>query len=348
MKSFLRLISLLLLVSFLLSVCGCNSEKGKQKYTKVVSIEYFDTSSTLIGYADSEEEFLEVFDIVESMLREYHYLYDIYGGSRGIANLSDINALENGEHKVVSVDERIMSMLLYAKEAYSLTQGETNIAMGSVLSLWRDAKAGSRLPNEAKLYEASLHTDIDNIILDKENMTVYISDPKMTLDVGAIAKGYATEMIAQHLEGLGIDGYLLNFGGNIRTIGKKGDGNPWKIGVENPDFESDEPYIEYVELSGEAFVTSGSYHRYYYVGDKKYHHIIDKDTLFPSDFFVSVSVLAEDSGMADALSTALFSMSYEDGAALVEGLSGVEAMWYTKDGKKLYSSGFSRYIVSAK
>ena len=168
----------------------------------------------------------------------------------------------------------------------------------------------------------------------------------MKLDVGAIAKGYAVEMVAQYMEQKGITGYVINVGGNVRTLGGKPDGNGWTVGIENPDPESDE-YLAKVQLSGQSLVTSGSYQRYFLVGDRRYHHIIDPTTLMPSDYFTSVSIICNSSALGDALSTALFCLPYEQGAALIESLEGVEAMWLTVDGEKLYSSGFSDYEMAA-
>ena len=195
-----------------------------------------------------------------------------------------------------------------------------------------------------QLQEAAKHTSIDQMILDEEASTVYLADPAMSLDVGAVAKGYATEQVALYLEEKGVTGYLLNVGGNVRCIGAKADGEPWSVGIENPNTEDTEtPHIAYLHLAGQSLVTSGSYQRFYTVDGERYHHIIDPETLMPGTNFLSVSVLCADSGRADALSTALFTMTYEEGAALIESLTDAEAMWVLSDGEQWYSSGFQDY-----
>ena len=140
-------------------------------------------------------------------------------------------------------------------------------------------------------------------------------------------------MIARSLEEKEVTGYVINVGGNVRTVGIKGDGKPWVAGIENPNDDENEPYIAYLNLSGESLVTSGSYQRYYTVEGKNYHHIIDKDTLMPSEHFVSVTVRAESSALADALSTALFNMTYEEGLVVIGELDGVRAIWVTSSGE---------------
>lgn len=343
-----KLTSLLLIAAILIpSLAGCKKEKVQYKN---VSFAYFDTVTTIIGSETSEEKFAEVSSDALALLEEYHKLYDIYNEYPGIVNLCTINKLVNGEHQKLTVDSKIIDMLLYAKEMYEKTNGKMNVAMGSVLSIWHDYRNegidepwNAKLPPMDILKEASLHTDINNLIIDEENSTVYIADPKMTLDVGAVAKGYAVEMVAKYLSELGKNNYVLNVGGNIRATGVKATGERWQAGVENPEGDEDNPYIAYIELDNMASVTSGSYQRYYVVGGKRYHHIIDSETLMPAEGFLSVSLICESSADGDCLSTALFCMSLEDGMTLVNSLGGVEALWVTEDGEIHYSDNYKDY-----
>ncbi len=338
---------LLALCLLLVPLSGC--KQADEKYNAYY-FEYFDTVSIVTGYAESQEAFDAVCAEIEAQLEEYHRLYTIYNGFEGVNNLKTVNMLTDGEHSAVQVDRKIIDLLLFAKEMYRETNGLVNVAMGSVLKLWHvyrnegiDDPAAAQLPPMDKLMEAAEHTDIDKVIIDEENSTVFLADPKMSLDVGAIAKGYAVERIAEHLEAKGITGYLLNVGGNVRAVGAFGE-KPWNVGIENPDKENEDvPHIEFLHLTDEAVITSGVYQRDYYVDGEKYHHIIDPETLMPGSNFMSVSVLAEDSGMGDAFSTALFLMRYEDGLQLIEKTENVEAMWVMPDGEQRYSSGFKTY-----
>jgi len=108
-----------------------------------------------------------------------------------------------------------------------------------------------------KLKEAALHTDFSKVIVDEDASTVYLEDPDMSLDVGAIAKGYATERVARYLEAKGIDHVLLSVGGNIRAIGIRADGKPWKLDIQNPDLDSDKKSIDTLDLNGFSLVSSG-------------------------------------------------------------------------------------------
>ena len=339
----------ILILSVLFS--SCTQTPQETKFTEY-SLDYFDTATTITGYASDREAFEQISGEILIQLAEYHKLYTIYHRFDGMENLCTINELENGVHRTVTVDRRIIDLLLYAKEMYVLTDGRMNIAMGSVLSIWHayrtaglDDPSTASLPSMEVLSEAALHTDINDLIIDEAACTVWLADPLMTLDVGAIAKGYAVEMTARMLEERGISGYVINVGGNVRTVGTKPDGTFWLAGIENPVSDSEEPYAAYLTLSGESIVTSGSYQRYYTVNGKNYHHIIDAETLFPADRYLSVSVVCKNSAQGDALSTALFCMSAEEGLALIESLPDVEALWILTDASRQQSSGFGTYLT---
>ena len=351
--TFPKLLSLALSLCLLLSCIflpSCAGRTPKLEKYSAYSFDYFDTVTTVTGYAESQAAFDEVANAVLAELEAYHRLFTIYHRFDGLENLCTVNELVDGQHRVVTVDRPIIDLLLYAKEMYTTTDGRVNIAMGSVLSIWHDYRtlgmadpSAAELPPMDTLQAAALHTDINCLVIDEEASTVHITDPAMRLDVGAVAKGYAVEMAARSLEEKGITGYVLNVGGNVRTVGSKADGDAWIVGIENSADDEERPYLAYLGLSGSSLVTSGSYQRYYFVDGKKYHHIIDPETLMPSEGFTSVSILTKSSADGDALSTALFCMSYEEGLALIESLPDTEAMWVFSDGREMTSSGFDSH-----
>ena len=240
-----------------------------------------------------------------------------------------------------------------------LTGGKINIAMGSVLGIWHDhreaaeknaSEADNTLPTQEQLEAAAQHCDINDLVIDEEAKTVYLSDPEMSLDVGSVGKGYAVEMVCRAAEARGLTSALVSVGGNLRAIGTKPDGSQWTGGVENP-WNASEVYTSNnsifgspINMSDLALVTSGDYQRYFVVDGKRYHHIIDPDTLWPAAYYNGVTVLCPDSGMADCLTTALFCMPLEEGQKLVESLDGVEAMWCTPDQQATTSSGWDSHL----
>ena len=313
-------------------------------------IELFNTFTKIVGYSETEEEFKSYAQQIYDDLTEYHRLYDIYTDYEGLNNIKTIN--DNAGIKPVKVDQKIIDMLVFSKSMYELTDGKTNIAYGSVLKIWHEYRTdgiddpeNAELPPLKKLQEASEHTDINDVIIDRENSTVFLSDPMMSLDVGAIAKGYATEQVADKLAANGLVSGILNVGGNVRAIGNNiKTGEPWSVGIQNPDSESEEAILNLVNLEEASMVSSGDYERYYTVDGKRYNHIIDTKTLFPAENFTAVTVICEDSGMADALSTAIYCMDFEQGLELIQSIEGSEAMWIFKDKSIRYSEGFEALI----
>lgn len=330
-----KALSAVLLIASLIGLCSC--AKTEKRYT-ATSFEYFDTVTNIVGYAASEEEFDNTKNYIFSELEKYHNLYGIYNLYDGIANIKTINE----SRSPVKVDGDIINLIEYGKNIYSLTDGRTNIAMGAVLSIWHDCREdGTHLPEMSELISASEHCNPDDIITDRKNRTVFLADEKMSLDVGAIAKGYAAEMIAESLREKGISGYLISIGGNVCAVGAKPDGKQWTVGIEDPFGDG---FCETVGVCDVSVVTSGSYQRYFELDGVRYHHIVDPDTLFPENRFVSVTVISGNSALADALSTALFNMNIEQGKALVASLEDTHAMWLTADGEKLCSDGFKEFI----
>ena len=337
-----RLISCVLCLLLVLPFVGCKEEY--QKFTDY-TFDYFDTVISIIGYETNEADFKANSEKIKSKLGVYHKLYTIYSRYDDLVNIHTINE----DKTSVTVDEKITEMLKFSKEMYNYTNGNVNVAFGSVLSIWHayrntglDNPENAKLPSVDDLKIANKHTNIDDLIIEGNEIT--LNNPEMSLDVGAIAKGYATEKTAQWMEKEGINGYLLNVGGNIRTVGVRPDGKKWQVGLENPDGDPNDPYTEILEISEMSVVTSGSYQRFYTVDGKNYHHIIDKDTLMPATGYKMVSVITQSSAVGDALSTALFCMDIEEGKEVIKNFENTYVLWVKENGEKVYSKGFKDFI----
>jgi len=314
----------------------------EEKQYTATFLNLFDTVTSVVGCAKTEEEFRARAQAIHDELVVYHQLFDIYNDYDGLNNLKTINDAAGKEPIVV--DRQIIDLLLDCKEYYAATNGKVNVAMGSVLGLWHEARndsldnpANAYLPEDAKLLEASQHWDMDAVIIDETASSVYISDPVVQLDVGAVAKGWSVEYVAQ----LAPEGMMISVGGNVRATGPKAQDTPWVVGVTDPDDPN--AHLHTLYLSEGSLVTSGDYQRFYSVEGKHYHHIIDPETLYPSEYWSSVTIVCEDSGLADALSTALFLMNREEGQKLLDKY-GAEALWVDREGNLYYSPGFKELI----
>lgn len=336
-----RRVLALALAALLLSGCaaGVSSDLGLRRY-EASFLTIFDTVTTVVGYAETEEDFRRTAQEFHDQLLEYHQLFDIYHEYSGVNNLKTVN--DNAGGGPVKVDRRIIDLLLFCRELEQLTGGKVDVTMGSVLALWHQARTEgvddpehAALPDAGALEEAARHTGFDLLEIDQEVSTVRLTDPRARLDVGAVAKGWAVEQVCRSSPA----GLLVSVGGNVQATGPKPEGNtPWVVGVQEPDGEKQD-YLHTLYIDHQAVVSSGDYQRYYTVDGVRYHHIIDPDTLYPGTRWRAVTVVCPDSGLADGLSTALFLLSREEGEALAE-RCGAQAMWVAADGARFYTDGF--------
>lgn len=336
-----------LLLAAVLAGCSpaaaVSGENGELQRYEASFLDLFDTVTSVVGYAPSEEEFQQTVEQLHDRLEEYHQLYDIYNLYDGVANLKTIN--DNAGVAPVTVDGRILDLLEFSQQVYQESGGQVNVAMGSVLSLWHQYReAGiedpenAQLPPEDQLEEAGNHCSMEGVVIDREASTVYLPDPQQSLDVGAVAKGYALERVCQEMAGTPM---IVSLGGNVRAVAPRPDGTPWVIGVQDPD--GGEEFLHRVEVGTGSVVTSGDYQRYYTVDGIRYHHIIDPETGYPANRYRAVTILCQDSGWGDGLSTALFTLPQEEGERLLQAHD-AQAMWVLPDGSMIYSAGFEEYI----
>lgn len=338
----LRTICMILLV-----LSGCTSKSSSlEKFSSQMTDVGFDTFVSLSLYTKDEESFLCYEEIVKETFRHYNALFDKYNAYDGINNIYTIN--QNAGIAPVKVDSEIIDLLKLSKTYSEITNNQFDITMGPVLEIWhhyRDAGTiannegvESTLPSIEELEEAKTCVGWDNVEINEKEQTVFLKKSCANLDVGSVAKGFATEKVAQKLESEGVASGIVNAGGNVRLIGTKPDESDWKVGIQVPDIiSSTTDSLATVSLGSQSsFVTSGDYQRYYMHDGKLIHHIIDPTTLYPANHFRAVTVIDPNSSAeADILSTSLFTLSYEEGISLITSLKEqgheIEAIWVFDD-----------------
>ena len=343
----------LLLAAVLAFGTGCSKLPGGGSpadtgYTRY-STQFYDTFDTIIqviGYAETQEEFEGYAGTIHQRFQELSQLYDRFYEYSGVNNIRTINL--NAGVAPVEVEPELLEMLSFAKEWCQKTQGRVNIAMGPVLEIWhqyRDqysgqalaADAAGALPSMEALDDANHFSNLDKVIIDREKGTVFLEDKKMALDVGAVAKGYAAQLVADEIYEAGFRSFTISAGGNVITKDPPLDGvrNSWGIGIQDPFADLNKPDSQSLDVAlvaNRCVVTSGDYRQFYTVGDQLIHHIIDPATLWPANQYRALTVVCEDSGLGDFLSTCLFVMDYDEGRALAEEL-GVGVLWVFPDGR---------------
>ena len=332
-----RYLSILLMIG-LCCLCGC-TESGYSKYRSYF-IDTFDTMVQIVGYAETDEDFNAYTDLIHQEMLRYHQYFDKYNNYPGINNIKTIN--DQAGIAPVEVDPVILELISLSMEWYEKTDGAVNIAFGPVLSVWHDYREryqddpqGAKLPSQEELEAAAQLTDINQVIIDWENQTVFLAQPGMSLDVGAVAKGFATEKAGDYAYSQGFTSFMISSGGNVRIYDSPA--NPdkvsWGVGLQDPQaavLSGEDRYLDTLFLNDCSVVTSGNYQRYYMVDGQRIHHIIDPETLMPAQNYTAVTVVTKDSGLADLLSTALYIMDQEEGEALARANDAM-AIWIDEE-----------------
>ncbi|MBQ7624957.1 MAG: FAD:protein FMN transferase [Clostridia bacterium] len=318
----------LLIILFCVFLCAAPSGcAGKGQYTDY-EYECFDTVTSFTAYGVGREDFDRFKDYAFSELKRYDALFDIFEKHDGVYGLYDLNRDEK-RTEGVEVPSEIYDLLEECVNAYDLTDGRVDCTLGTVLSKWRDARETLTLPDMEELKRLNEYNGIDNLILSDGK--VRFANDVMQLDVGAVAKGYACEKIAEGLKSLDCKAFILSAGGNVVTCGEK----DYKIGVRGSDGVS----VSVVLLThNEAVVTSGGYYRAAEIDGKVYHHIIDPQTLMPAEKVKSATVVSPSSALADALSTYLFQLEADEAFKAAEKL-GVQCVIEDASGNILCSPG---------
>ena len=240
----------------------------------------------------------------------------------------------------------LWEILRETRRFHRLSDGAFDPTIRPLMRVWGFHRKRLTLPSDAEITEAKKICGFDKIRFDDNTRSVFFTVPGMSIDLGGIAKGWAVDKAAEAvLNQTAVRRGWIDLGGNMRCLPLPPPNlETYRIGVRDPK-NPDSNYCAKLLLADTSCVTSGIYERYFTVDGVRYHHIIDKDTLCPSTLFTSVTVVTKNSGLADALSTALFCMPLADGEALCEKLGDVEALWVLPDGELHMTSGMEAILV---
>lgn len=301
----MRKIAVFLICSLFLCSCTHFSKpfkKSEYLLGTLVSVTVYDNHSDTEKLVDECFEMIRVFEKTVSFNDTYSEL----------SYIND-NAYENPVHISETLFDILQKSLVFCKKS----EGKFDIGIGKLIELWGIGTESAQVPSESEIADYKGFNGYKNIILDAEQKTVYFSDKRVKIHLGACAKGYAEDMAVEFLKDNGIKSALLDFGGSISVIGTKPNGTGFIIGVTNPNEKAD--YIEKIKVSDTSVVTSGDYQRYFVENGVKYHHILDTADGFPADNGVkSVTIICESAFKADCLSTAAFILGEERGGKLIE------------------------------
>lgn len=249
---------------------------------------------------------------------------------------SEIFALNHGARTEVS--PMTAEIVSFALEMSQKTGGALDPTVYPVLAAWGFTTGENRVPSEEEIAELLKLVGYEKAAVSGNRITL---EDGMMLDLGAVAKGYATARAAEILSKHGVKSALVNFGGNVLAYGSKPDGSDWKIGVKDPVGDG---IVGTLSLSDKTAVTSGKYKRFFTAPDGTvYGHIIDPKTGYPADNdLLSATIIAEDGALCDALSTALFVMGKNPAESYWRAVGGFDMILITKDGEIIITEGIEK------
>ncbi|GGX10679.1 FAD:protein FMN transferase [Aquimarina muelleri] len=231
----------------------------------------------------------------------------------------------------IKVDKELFDLISRAIQISKLTDGAFDISYASMDKIWKFDDSMVEIPSNKEIEASVAKVGYSNIILDKDQSTVFLKLKGMKIGFGAIGKGYAADKAKKLLIAIGVDAGIINASGDMNTWGKQPDGSDWKVAITNPLNKNNA--FALLPVINKAVVTSGNYEKYVVLGNKRYSHIIDPRTGYPSTGIVSVSVFAPKAELADALATSVFVMGIETGLNRINQLAGVECIIVDEQGK---------------
>ena len=250
------------------------------------------------------------------------------------SDVSKLNAAAGNEAIEMHIDTQVL--LQKGKELGEKTGNAFDIAISPVVKAWGFTEAEHSVPSQEKLDTLLPLTDPDDILLDSGK--AYLQKEGMAVDLGGIAKGYASDKVAELLKEKGVASAIVSLGGNVYGVGTKPDGEKWEVALANPLDAND--YCGLISIENQAVVTSGGYQRYFEENGKKYHHIIDPATGYPAESgLLSVTIISDSGTEADVLSTALYVMGLEKALAFWQEHGGFEAIFVTEAGEVIATEG---------
>ncbi|MGI6361324.1 MAG: FAD:protein FMN transferase [Bacillota bacterium] len=329
------MVILVVLFSTFLSACAHDNDLDLTVYTSETY--YMDTVIDMQVYAANESEAKAACKAAE---QEYARIEQI---SDRFDKKSELYQVNQAQGEAVQVSDDLWQMVTQALEMGKKSGGSFSIAIGAVMDLW-DFNGKKHLPSEAELQKILPSINDKNIIIDENNRTITVKNDTV-IDLGAVAKGYATDCAVAALKEAGIKHAVINAGGNVYALGSMPDGKPWRIGIRNPRPEDGRELVGIIEVINKSVVTSGDDQRFFEVDGKRYHHILNPQTGMPADESVFATVICENSAMADMLSTAVFVLGPNDYKKI---LTQGEEAWTVimdEDGKMTASPGMNEYLI---
>lgn len=327
-----KLLTIIFVLTMIISQTGCEHKEEMVSDSGF----YLDTDCSISLYNIEESKGKEIISGTFKVCKNYENKM-----SKTIKG-SDIYKINHAAGKPVKVDKDTLDVIKLGIKVSKESDGIFDITVGAITDLWDFQTDKPKLPDSGKLKEAVSTLGYKNIVIDGDK--VKLKNPKTKIDLGAVAKGYISGKMAEHLKSRGIKNGIINLGGNVVAIGKKPDGSFWKIGIRKPDKGSSK-ILGATNVEDRVVITSGVYERMFELSGRRYHHILNPKTGYPIDSDltgVTLITSIDNAGECDAYSTVSLLMGKDKGSNFMKKHKDkYEVMFIDRDGKLAMSDGFS-------
>jgi len=301
---------------------------GKYEKPEVVKSSYvLGTVINLRAYGRKAEK------AVNEAIERLNYIDDRMSVFKKDSDISKVNLKAGIDYEIVSKDtyEVVKNAVKYSK----ILEGTFDPTIRPLLKRWSIGTKEERIPEKNIIEETLKLVNYNDVVFDEKNKSIKLMHKNQALDVGGIAKGFAADQLRDIFYKNNIKSGLIDLGGNILVIGNKEDKTPWRVGIQNP-FDSRGEYVGILAVENKSVVTSGNYERYFMKNGKRYHHIIDPKTGYPSQSkIISATIISDNSIDGDGLSTGVYILGVNKAIDIIEKIEGVDAILITED-KELY------------
>lgn len=308
-------------------------KKSKQKSFPLISTNFYalGTFNKISIYTKNKEHVLKkctrrISDIENKM--------SVFNSSSEISKINDFAGKSS-----VPVSFDTYYVVKKALEYCKLSKGAFDITIRPILDLWKIGKSNNDIPPLDKIKNTLNLVNYKDIVLNENKNTILLKKENQKIDLGGIAKGYAADEVKKILVKNRIKSALINLGGNIIVHGKKPNGTPFAVGIQDP-LSSTGKFIGTINAINKSIVTSGNYERYFFKNGKRFHHLIDPTTGFPSESnIISSTIVSNNSIDCDGLSTSVYIMGLNKSINLIESIKNVDGIFITNDKKVYVTSG---------
>lgn len=317
---------ILVVFAVLLFAPGCSRLKTVQKTESIMG-----TEVTITVVAKSGAEADAAIEAGMAEVRRFDRMMSLYKDD------SEITRVNSAAGKnPVTVSPEMIEVVEAALRVSDLTDGAFDVTTGPLIVLWQMRLKEGKVPTDKEIESIKSRVNYKNIVVNRKTSTLFLRKPGMVMDLGGVAKGYAADKVADLLKKRGITNAIVALAGDIKVMGHRPDGSPWKIGVQHP--REKDKILTVLELSDKYISTSGDYERFKIIQKKRYHHIIDPRTGKPSEGVKSLTLIGDQGEVVDPITTALFILGTDKGMKIAKSLN-LEAIFEDDQGRVIMTEG---------